>query len=441
MTQQGSEKGNETKAARPIRPSIRLVAILVAIGCLAALVVALLATRQAGPAPEHAGDLQITAQQDAQPANEPNSAGPRAEAVNGVNPSAAPVTPLVAPPAAQSEPTPESRQLVASLINLQLEGGMLTQEVAAGWKQNLQKLIEQGAGAVPAIREFLAKNTDYDLGKAGKDLLGYSSHRAAMFDALTQIGGPEGVAALAGVLQISADPREIALLAQDLEKLEPGQHRQEAIDAAQQTLAMANGHKLETADVAPLFEVLQKYGDGTVVPELVKAAQQWAYYGPIALAQLPDGAGIPSLIQMAQDPKASNATRDAAILSLAQVFDQSADARTTLVEQARTNGISEFAWRIMAPVLAGDQVGYLNSGFDSRQGPPQVAGLRTTSTSDNQSFFSVPSQVQPQQVDQRISLIDELLAAANGPIPREILQEAKASLANRMPQVAAGTGQ
>ncbi len=101
-----------------------------------------------------------------------------------------------------------------------------------------------------------------------------------MFDALTQIGGPEAEAALAGVLQTAADPREIALLAQDLDKLEPGQYRQTAVDAAQQTLAMASGHKLDASDVAPLFEVLQKYGGPGVVPELQNATGQWKLLWP-----------------------------------------------------------------------------------------------------------------------------------------------------------------
>ncbi len=164
------------------------------------------------------------------------------------------------------------------------------------------------------------------------------------------------------------------------------------------------------------------------------------YYGPISLAQLPDGAGIPSLIQMAQDSKTGSSTRDAAIQMLAQVSGQSPEAGAALVEQARANGISEFAWRITAPVLAGDQVGFLNSAFDDRQGLPQVAGLRTTSTSDNQNLFSAPAEVTPAEVVQRTALIDQLLAAVSDPTARDLLQQSRASLAVRLPPVAAVTG-
>src|SRR5947209_8546404 len=79
--------------------------------------------------------------------------------------------------------------------------------------------------------------------------------RAAMFHALVQIGGAEGLAGTLQTLQTTADPREIAVLAQNLEKLAPGLHRQEAIEASRDALAMAALGKLEGADVAPLFEV------------------------------------------------------------------------------------------------------------------------------------------------------------------------------------------
>src|SRR5215831_16547225 len=158
--------------------------------------------------------------------------------------------------AVQRQPTPETRLLVESLVKLQPENGLLTEELATSWKQNLQRLVQQGPAAIPAIQEFLAKNLDTVFGEGGRQMLGYSSARAAMLEALTQIGTAEGVAALSGVLQTTADPMEIALLAQDLEKLEPQQHQAEVLSATRQALDIAAGRKLESTDVAPLFEVL-----------------------------------------------------------------------------------------------------------------------------------------------------------------------------------------
>jgi hypothetical protein len=344
------------------------------------------------------------------------------------------------PSPAFAEPTPETRALVNGLVKLDLAGGPLSDEQVAAWKKNLKDLVDHGATAVPAIREFLAKNVDLDFGAGGSQVLGYGSARAALVDTLTQIGGPESVAALSGALQVTADPREVAILAQDLEKLEPGVHQQEAVEAARQSLEIASTRKLETADVAPLFEVLQKYGGAGVVTELEKAAGHWNYYGPIALAQLPEGAGIPSLVQLAQDPQAANATRDAAMQMLALVSDQSTEARAALVEQARLNRISEFAWGLIAPALSGDRVAFENSAFDDRGSLPQVAGVRSTGTSDNQHFYSAPVEVTDSQATQRTALIDELLSVATGPAAQQVLQQSRASLLTRLSQVASAPG-
>jgi hypothetical protein len=231
------------------------------------------------------------------------------------------------------------------------------------------------------------------------------------------------------------------LLAQDLQRLEPQLHQQEVLNVARQALALASSHKLETADPAPLFEVLQRYGGPAMASELAQSSSQWNYYATISLAQLPDGAGIPGLVRLAQDPKTTSATRDAALQMLAQVSDQSAEARAALVAQARQNGISEFAWRILTPVLGGNQVGFVNSAFEHPQGLPQVGGLRTTSTSDNQNFFAMPGNLSIEQVGERVALMDELLTATSDPKAKELLQQWKGSVSARLSAVVASSGQ
>src|SRR5262249_37950705 len=120
-----------------------------------------------------------------------------------------PVQPTVAtsPPVWRPEPSAYTRQLVNNLFNLDQGAAGLPKpaEQVAAWKQNLQQLIQQGAAGVPAIREFLEKNMDLGFGSDGSQMLGYSSARAAMFDALRQIGGPEAGGALVGALQATAD--------------------------------------------------------------------------------------------------------------------------------------------------------------------------------------------------------------------------------------------
>src|SRR2546421_5511118 len=240
------------------------------------------------------------------------------------------------------EPTPYSRQLVSTLCRL--DHPPQTPEQVAEWNLNFQHLVAQGPRSVGAILEFLQKNADLDLGPE----TGFASVRAAMFEALVQIGGAEGVAGTLQVLLRTADPREIAVLAQNLEKLAPGEHRQEAIEAARDALAMAANGQLEGADVAPLFEVLRSYGDTSVVSDLMQAAKQWNYYSAIALAQLPDGAGIPTLIEMAPAPSSGRVN---ALEMLTQMSAQYPEARAALVEQARANKISPNMWPYLTPLL------------------------------------------------------------------------------------------
>ena len=118
------------------------------------------------------------------------------------------------------EPTAYGRQLVATLCTLDQSAIPQSADQMAQWKQNLQQLIAQGPSAVAAIREFLQKNVDLDFGLGNG--LGYASARSAMFDALVQIGGAEGIAGTLQTLQNTADPREIALLGSKPRETRPG---------------------------------------------------------------------------------------------------------------------------------------------------------------------------------------------------------------------------
>src|SRR5258708_7581155 len=124
--------------ATSLRPTLRIVTIIVMVACLLVLVLALW--------PRPGGQTALTEQAAVPQASEDSSgANSRAHSANAGLAVAAPATGArteTVAPSILAEPTPESRQLVASLVNLQMEGGMLTQEVAAAWKQNLQKLIE-----------------------------------------------------------------------------------------------------------------------------------------------------------------------------------------------------------------------------------------------------------------------------------------------------------
>jgi hypothetical protein len=331
-------------------------------------------------------------------------------------------------------PTAETRQLVALLSRLDSAKTPWTPQDAVKWKEKLQQLIQQGAAGVPAILEFLEKNVDVSFGRAGNELTGYASARGALFDALVQIGGAEGIAGTLQALQNTADPREIALLAQNLEKLAPEQHRQDVLAAARDTLGMAAAGKLQGSDVAPLFEVFQRYGGPGVVAELEQAVGQWKYYSTMALAQLPEGAGVPALVRMAQATDTSGA-RDTALQMLAMLSSQNPDARMALLQQAAQNNISPSTWHAIAPFLAGDSIRFVDSGFYGPVEPGNVRDLKSTHIQfGNQNYYSAPMMLSPEEVAQRLALIDQLLAANSNPTTREALQRSRDSLSGGQAQ-------
>ena len=103
----------------------------------------------------------------------------------------------------------DPQQLVASLAQLDVSAGTITREQADHWKRQLAALVEHGDAAVPAIREFLAQDreTSFEATNGG-EFLGQHSLRAAFFDALQQIGGPEAEALMLQTLQTTTLPSE-----------------------------------------------------------------------------------------------------------------------------------------------------------------------------------------------------------------------------------------
>jgi len=332
--------------------------------------------------------------------------------------SSAPTQPAGVPAPAQSLPvtagSPAVAQgLVARLAQPEFFNGGMTPQKAEELKRSFKELAEQGVAAVPAIREYLDRfqDIDFDAVGAGK-LVGYSSLRMGMLDALGQIGGPEATELSLQMLQKTGDPSEIGFLAKVLEKqLPPEQFRQAALSAATDALAQASIGKPDGRSITPLFEVLQKYGDESVVGVLEQAVGRWKYPATLVLAGMPDGVGIPALIRLAQDPAIrASGIGDYALRPLAQAAMQYPDARAALVDQARLNQIPESAWPTLAASLTGNYIQYGNQLFSSTV--PTIVW-----TSD--------------QINQRIAIIDQLLGVTSNAGGQQALQKARAGLLSR----------
>jgi len=309
-----------------------------------------------------------------------------------------------------------AEELVERMRQPEFFSGGVSPQKAEQVIRSFKQLAEQGAAAVPAIREYLDRfqDIDFDAVGAGK-LIGYPSLRIGLLDALGQIGGPEATDLSLQILENTGDPQEIAFLAKGLEKqLPPEQLRPIALAAASDALAQALGGESDGRNLAPLFEVLQKFGDQNVVGLLEQAAGKWNFYATLALAGLPDGAGVPALVKLAQDAATSGVGNvESALRPLAQAATQFPAARAALVEQARLNQVPDSAWPGIAASLEGNYILYGKQIFGSTA-PPVVWS--------------------PEQINLRLELIDQMLAVTTSPAAVGALQNARAQVLSKPPK-------
>ena len=460
MNQDRPKSGPSAGGAQPIEAggkSVRFTTIIVVVIVLGgvlwagkklrksdpAVEITAVPTRRSSPQTKSSARPTPVSPQPGEEASRPGeaSSGPAAPAPgsSGVISIPAPARMAAEPELPRPEPTPFTRQLVAGLTQLDLRGGAVSPAQAAQWKQDLQQLVAQGATAVPAIREFLEKNLDLRFdGVTGGNVNGYSSLRASLFDALLQIGGPEAVAVSREVLRTTADPVEIALLARSLEQQAPGQYRLEALNAARMTLEQAAQSNLNGRDVAPLFQLFQTYGDASYVAALQHTLPKWSYYETLALAGLPEGQGLPLLINQVQDPKAVGTTaNNFALQLLAQMAAQYPDASTALIEQARLNQIPNQLWRQIGQALGGNQFQFGSQVIDNTLPPASGSGESTYHIEfGNQNFYTTPlgANVSADQIAQRRAVIDQLLGVTSNPAAVSALQAARNSLPGGQPK-------
>jgi hypothetical protein len=282
----------------------------------------------------------------------------------------------------------------------------LTAEQAQAWKQSLQQLVRQGAASIPAIQEFLAKNQDAS--HANPDSAaqpGFSSLRAGLIDALGQIGGAEATAAMLQILQTSTIPSDVADLAKAMGQSATGEYQQEFLAAVRQQLFMAQ-QPLASRDteVAPLFQVLasEAASGAQVAEDIQQYGAPWSFYSAITLANLPNGAGLPALAQMAQTPGAGQAI---AVDSLAQLASTNPQALNALLDLAKNGATQDFVLSTAAPFLAGRQY-VLPSAADQIPSGASVQSIHMSS--GNQNFLSYQLST-PALLNQQIAVIDQLL--------------------------------
>jgi hypothetical protein len=347
-----------------------------------------------------------------------------------------PNDPTISPPLPKHPSKPQAAQnviqtalrpptdLIAELETLSGTGGPISKEQADQMKQNLADLVRQGKASVPAIRAFLDKNVEtYYADVPGGDQLGYSSLRSSLIDTLKQIGGPDSRAAMLQVLKTSAVPSELLEVAKNLDQDAPGQNRDEILNSATVALNMASSNQLgSNVEVGPAFRVLRNYGDANTIAEVEKSDPS-SFYSAIALANLPDAQGLPTLVQMAQNGGGSSQT--IATEMIAQLAGQNAQALDALTQMAQKGEIRNSTWMRLAPILAGDQY---QIGVSPDQNPPSDG-----SSAGNLNYSMVNGAKTADQINQRVALIDKFLQMVpSGSAAAASLQHERGVLTGRL---------
>jgi hypothetical protein len=305
----------------------------------------------------------------------------------------------VAPPATPRTP----QQLVAEILEISSTAGPISADKAEKFKRNLEELIKQGAASVPAIRELLDKKVEYDFADVtGGDQIGYASLRANLIDALKQIGGPEADEAMVQVLQTSALPSELLEIAKNLDQEAAGQYHDQILDAARESLAIAATNQLANVELGPAFRILQNYGGANTTADAAKN-EPANFNNAINLANMPDGQGLPALVQMAQNSSSSASGQTIATEMIAQMASQNSQALDALMQMTQNGQISNGTWEKLAPILGGDLLQAANS---TTQNPSTAAN-----PSENPGFTVMNGATTSDQINQRIALIDKFLGA------------------------------
>ena len=143
----------------------------------------------------------------------------------------------------------------------------------------LEKLIDLGPAALPALKEFLASGTDARYGQLrsfpnGRIPMSFSmppTLRLGLLEAVHEIGGEPAEEIFSEVLKNSAQASELAYVTYALQELVPGKYRETIIATARDALSRRSDASTpdRKLDREYLFGILAFYGD----PSYVATAQ------------------------------------------------------------------------------------------------------------------------------------------------------------------------
>jgi hypothetical protein len=337
--------------------------------------------------------------------------------------------------------SPAHLRRIDALLRHVKKTNAITADEAESITRMLRDLQMKGSAAVPAIGDFLRDGKDVDFASMrGGERVGHRTLRQAVIETLGKIGGRAAVAVSLEQLQRTADPIEIVLLARSLDGEEPGLHRAEVLRTIGDVLeGAAHADAREAPDVSPLFDLLRTYGGDEAVGILERSVPRWGEYALIALASLSDGAGLSSVVAIADGAGAAVANPALPFQILAQSAVQYPDAGNALVALARAGQIPEDVWGAMSEALEGKELRFPGTMFD---GTPLVENATRPSNGPSSRWKTyyiewlnvryeqdvAAAEWSTEQIDQQLALIDDLRDVASTPTAVRALQQARAAL-------------
>jgi len=297
-------------------------------------------------------------------------------------PAPAPLAPVA--PIVVSAARPDPREIIERLQGFKFAAAVQGQGQPPVQSRQVRRLLHEfeilvdaGPTALPAIREFLARNLDLDYqpgaikgprdGSVQTDFLVPPSLRLGLFDALRQMGGSQAEAALADVLKSTARGVEVAYLARVLQEMAPNKYRDTAVATVKELLAnpVIEAAALDKNDRSYLFGVLQFFNDASYAG--IAQGQLLAANGQVdraALTYLHKSLGeqaVPIVANAFQDPRLTDAASKEPLARVALAF-------------VGTNPQAEqmFGKAVRDPALAGDPIRNLvedlnQDGFANRR--------------------------------------------------------------------------
>ena len=306
--------------------------------------------------------------------------------------------------------------------------GQLSAEELAIFNSLLTLLAQQDIAILPVLQEFLASGIDAPLASQPGSP---SSLRLALLDLLRRIDNPAVTELALDTLNNTSQPLEVELLAQILEQQAPGQYRTELVQVAHRLLShntAGNG-----AELGPLFQILSEYG-GISAAELQQSPRYQKQYAALALALLPDGQGIPALLEQVKKPDAglNNEQGRLALQLLAQTAADYPAAAQALTAIAKQGLIPDWLWPDIAALASGQEQLQLTRP-DSR-----IVGRHFIYKPEGtQLIFRARSGV-PLDADEaraRLEVIERLLDTSSDIAAREALEPLAAQLEARVRQI------